>query len=132
MSTKKFTLKEKCNRIHQVLKKRNRLEWFLFLCVAAGVFFVFAVIEMNITHGLLGLLMCCFAYLQYQTSNREHLMIEVLEEYANTKDKLVVAEHELDRLKMELEEAKAKAKRPAPKRKPKTNGTKNEEKKDLD
>lgn len=62
------------------------------------------------------------------------------EKLADCEDKLCVAEHEVERLRLELESYKAaeqaknadKPKRkPAPKRKPKTEN-KNEEKKDLD
>ena len=124
MSARKQSMGQKIDRMYQVLKERKRLEWFLFLCIASAVFFFFAAMEKNMTHALLGILMCCFAGLQYKASNRESLLFEVLGENANLRDKLCLSEHEAERLKLELEATQAELKeakkhRAAPKRKPK-------------
>lgn len=107
MNARKHSIGQKIERMYQVLKERKRLEWFLFLCVASVVFFVFAAMEKNITHTLLGILMGCFAALQYKASNRESLLFEVLGENANLRDKLCLAEHEVERLTLELETTQA-------------------------
>ena len=107
MNNKKHSIGQKIDRMYQVLKERKRLEWFLFLCVVSVFFFVLAAMEKNMTHALLGILMGCFAGLQYKASNRESLLFEVLGENANLRDKLCLSEHKVERLTSELETAQA-------------------------
>ena len=107
MNATKNSLGQKIDRMYQVLKERKRLEWFLFLLVASIFFFVFAIMEKNMTHALLGVLIGCFAGLQYTVSNRESLLLEVLGENANLRDKLCLSEHKVERLTSELETTQA-------------------------